>query len=327
MAKAKKIAGIECDESATAAVPRVLETRFDEMFRLRKAALDFKDPEGVHDMRVASRRVRSALRDFAPHLRKARIALSTKHVKETADKLGVVRDLDVAIIALEKLQKKANKEISSGLQGIIDDHKAGLDAARRELVEAINYRTLSQLKRSFRRAFKNAIVPRAITKTSTSGTTLLNSGPSYKVFARSTLIKHLKELEALSPCLYEPQKVKPLHEMRISAKRLRYAMELFAPCWGDKLGLFSRQVAQMQSALGELHDCDLWIEHFGRRLSRLKKKASSERATSQDERDAMIWLLSHFSRLRTKHFRAALARWYEWEEKDLCNRLTATLRT
>jgi CHAD domain-containing protein len=327
MAKAKKITGIDCNGAATEAVPLVLGPRLEEMYLLRKAALNFKDPEGVHDMRVASRRVRSALRDFAPHLRKTQIAPSTKHLKEIADKLGVVRDHDVAIIALEKLQKKANKEISSGLQGIIDDQKAGLDTARKELVQALNYKKLSQLKRNFLRTVENATVPRAATKTPTSGTTTLNSGPSYKVFARSTLIKRLKELEALSPCLYEPQKVKPLHDMRISAKRLRYAMELFAACWGDQLGLFSHQVARMQSSLGELHDCDLWIEHFGRRLSRLKRKASSERATSQDERDAMIWLLSHFSRLRTKHFRTALARWYEWEEKDSCNRLTAILRT
>jgi len=326
MAKAKKIAGIECDGAAIEALPLVLVTRLEEMCLFRNAALDFKDPEGVHDMRVASRRVRSVLRDFAPHLRRTRIVPSTKHLKEIADKLGVVRDHDVAIMALEKLQKKANREISSGLQRIIDDQKAQLEPARKELVLALNHKKLSQLKRTFRRAVEGAIVPRAAGKTATSGTPL-KSGPSYKVLARSTLIKRLNELEALSPSLYEPERVKPLHEMRIAAKRLRYALELFAGCWGDKLGLFSRQVAQMQSSLGELHDCDLWIEHFGKRLSRLKKNATSERTTSEDERDAMIWLLSHFSRLRTKHFRAALARWHEWDKKDFCNRLAATLRT
>jgi CHAD domain-containing protein len=325
MVKAKKIEGVECDGAATTAMPLVLGPRFEEMYLLRKTALDFRDPEGVHDMRVASRRVRSALRDFAPHMRKTRIVSSIKQLKEIADKLGVVRDCDVAIIALEKFQKKANSEISSGLQRIIDDQKAKLDPARKELVQALNYKRLSQLMRNFHHAVEDAIVPRAATTSPTSAK--LKSGPTYKAYARSTLLKRLKELEALSPSLYEPQRVKPLHEMRIAAKHLRYAMELFAACWGDHLDVFSRQVARMQSSLGELHDCDLWIEHFGKRLSRLKKRASSERATSEDERDAMIWLLSHFSRLRTKHFRAALARWHEWEEKDFCNRLTATLRT
>ena len=146
------------------------------------------------------------------------------------------------------------------------------------------------------------------------------------MFARSTLLKGLKELEASSISLYEPEKVEPLHEMRIAAKRLRYALELFKNCWGDSLGEFARQVAQLQSSLGELHDCDIWIEHFGKRLRRVKVKIG-EQTTPQDERDAMIWLLSHFSRLRTKHYRAALARWHEWETKDFCNRLSATLRT
>ncbi|MDQ3665370.1 MAG: CHAD domain-containing protein [Acidobacteriota bacterium] len=326
MAKAKNIDGIECDAATTEAVPLVLRPRLEEMCLLRKAALDFREPEGVHDMRVASRRVRSALRDFAPHLRKTKMAASTKQLKEIADKLGVVRDYDVAIIALEKLQKKANPEISSGLQRIVDDRKAKLDPARQDLVQALNYKKLSQLERKFNQAVAGAIVPQAPAETPASAATV-ERAPTYKMFARSTLIKRLKELEALSPSLYAPERVKPLHEMRIAAKRLRYAMELFAPCWGDQLGVFSRQVAQMQSSLGELHDCDLWIEHFGKRLSRLKKKARSERATSEDERDAMIWLLSDFSRLRTKHFRAALALWHEWEGKDFCNRLTATLRT
>jgi CHAD domain-containing protein len=325
MAKATQIAGIECDRAATEVAALVLLPRFEEMFLLRKAALDFSDPEGVHDMRVASRRLRSALRDFAPHLRKTKIAQPTKDLREIADKLGIVRDLDVAIIALEKLQKKANPEISSGLQRIIDDQKIKLDPARTELVQALNYNKLSQLKRNFRLAVEESI-PQTAAIPPASGPAS-KSGQSYKVYARSSLLKSLKELEALSPSLYEPQKVKPLHEMRIGAKRLRYALELFAACWGDQLGGFSHQVAQIQSSLGELHDCDLWIEHFGKRLSRLKKKASSERATPSAERDAMIWLLSHFSRLRTKHFRAALQRWHEWEEKDFCNRLISTLRT
>ncbi|HEV2883342.1 MAG TPA: CHAD domain-containing protein, partial [Pyrinomonadaceae bacterium] len=72
MAKAQQIVGIECDQAATEMVPLVLAPRLEEMCLLRKAALDFKDPEGVHDMRVASRRLRSALRDFAPHLRKTK---------------------------------------------------------------------------------------------------------------------------------------------------------------------------------------------------------------------------------------------------------------
>lgn len=324
MAKANEIVGIDCTGRAAEAVHLVLGPRLEEMILLRTRALDFSDPEGVHDMRVASRRVRSALRDFAPYLHKSKLSASIRQLKEIADKLGAVRDYDVAIIALEKLQTKATPEVSSGLQRIIDAQKAKRDPARKELLRAIGLKAISELKPAFLQAIAPSDPPPTSVKTKPR--TTRKSGASYKVFARATLLKRLKELEGLSTSLYEPQRVKPLHEMRIAAKRLRYALDLFAHCWGESLGVFSRQVAQLQSSLGELHDCDLWIEYFGKRLRRVKLKAG-EQATPQDERDAMIWLLSHFSRLRTKHFRAALARWHEWEAKDFCNRLSATLRT
>jgi CHAD domain-containing protein len=323
MAKAKEILGVDCGGLAAGAVPLVLERSLVEMCVLRTRALDFSDPEGVHDMRVSSRRLRSALRDFAPLLKKTKLSSSVRQLKEIAASLGAVRDHDVAIIALEKLQTKATPEISAGLQRIIDDHKSSRETARKDLRQAISIKTLSRLKPAFTEALESGALSTDGKRTKPETT---KKGGTYKVFARSTLLKGLKQLEALSTSLYEPEKVEPLHEMRIAAKRLRYALELFANCWGDSLGEFARQVAQLQSSLGELHDCDIWIDHFGKRLRRVKVKIG-EQTTPQDERDAMIWLLSHFSRLRTKHYRAALARWHEWETKDFCNRLSATLRT
>jgi CHAD domain-containing protein len=320
MAKAKEIVGVDCSAPAIKALALVLEPRLEEMCLLRTRALEFSDIEGVHDMRVASRRVRSALRDFTPLLRKTKLSTSVRQLKEIANRLGAVRDQDVAIVALEKLQTKATAEISSGLQRIIDAHNVKREAARKELREAISAKAISELKPAFVAALKGAPATRKTKPGVTS-----KQGASYKVFARSTLLKRLKELEGLSSSLFEPEKVEPLHEMRIAAKHLRYALDLFEHCWGESLGAFSRQVAKLQSSLGELHDCDLWIEHFGKRLRRVKTK--SDEATPQDERDAMVWLLSHFSRLRTKHFRGALALWHEWETKDFCNRLSATLRT
>jgi CHAD domain-containing protein len=46
-----------------------LRVRFDEVVNLRGAALDFRSIEGVHNMRVATRRLRSALRDYTPFMK------------------------------------------------------------------------------------------------------------------------------------------------------------------------------------------------------------------------------------------------------------------
>ena len=49
------------------------------------------------------------------------------------------------------------------------------------------------------------------------------------------------------------------HNMRIAAKRLRYVLELFAPCLGEEADAARRVAKQLQSVLGDLHDCDLML--------------------------------------------------------------------
>src|ERR1043165_4037592 len=83
MAKAKRIR-IKCNAPATAGIKLVLVTRFDELLSWRDATLDWSDPEGVHSMRVASRRLRSALRDFLPYVRKRRLGSVLKELKQLA---------------------------------------------------------------------------------------------------------------------------------------------------------------------------------------------------------------------------------------------------
>src|SRR5829696_8612819 len=104
MAKAKRIRGLRSDMPATAGIRLVLISRLGEMQGWRDAALDWTDPEGVHSMRVASRRLRSILRDVTPYVHKRRLSGATKQLKKIAGALGEVRDHDVALIALEEFK-------------------------------------------------------------------------------------------------------------------------------------------------------------------------------------------------------------------------------
>jgi CHAD domain-containing protein len=67
--------------------------------------------------------------------------------------------------------------------------------------------------------------------------------------------------EALAPDASEAQ-----HEMRIAAKRLRYLLEIFEPCLGEEAEAARDAAKDLQSVLGDLHDCDLMlakVEHIG----------------------------------------------------------------
>ena len=71
-------------------------------------------------MRVASRRLRSALRDFLPYLRKRGLSSVQKRLRNIADALGEVRDHDVAIMALEELEKEQTGYGQSFRKAIFD---------------------------------------------------------------------------------------------------------------------------------------------------------------------------------------------------------------
>lgn len=313
MAKAKRVKGIDCLGTASTGIKQVLVTRFGELYEFREAALDWSDPEGVHSMRVASRRLRSALRGFMPYLRKRGLTSVQKQLKNIADALGDVRDQDVAIMTLEKIQPPA--EFATAIKQFIDTKKEVRDQAREKLKSVLEKSQLQQLESDFMAGTDKAAA--------TNERRIVQSPQqiAFLKMSRTIVLDLLKELEKLSRDLFKPFEVETLHEMRISAKRLRYAIELFEPCWGHGIVSYAKRAARIQSALGEVHDCDVWIESLGKQITDARKHKSHEQVT------AFVWLLNHFIRLRTKYLRQAFARWREWEAQDMSAKLRAALHS
>lgn len=283
------------------------------MYGFREAALDWSDPEGVHSMRVASRRLRGAMRDFMPYLRQRGLTSVLKRAKSVAAALGEVRDQDVAIIALEKIQKEAPDEMSAALQQLVDERKERRNESREKLSSILIASEMKEAKMEFMSRIEKATAVRKA-----SGGT--QSQPTYSKMAATVILERLKELEKLSEGLYQPFEIEALHDMRIGAKRLRYAMELFQQCWGRSLQTLAKSAAKLQTALGDLHDCDDWIESLGKRISQARSQKRGDQVA------AFIWLLSHFVKIRTKHLRQAYDLWGEWEANDVSGQVQQALQ-
>jgi CHAD domain-containing protein len=280
------------------------------MYGFRQAALDWSDPEGVHSMRVASRRLRSAMRDFMPYLRQRGLTSVTKQTKSIAAALGEVRDHDVAIIALEKIENHAPDEMSAALKQLVDDRKSLRNESRDKLFSVLLADQLHEVRLDFMERIETATaLPRA------TGSKL-----TYSKMSAAVILARLRELEKLSDSLYKPFDIEPLHDIRIAAKRLRYALELFQQCWGGSLQAFAKSAARMQTALGEVHDCDVWIDNVGKQINQARKLKQNDQITS------LTWLLSHFVKVRTKHLRQAYAIWCEWEATDVSGQVRQAVR-
>jgi CHAD domain-containing protein len=305
MAKPKAVRGLDCSASAEKMIRLVLRSQLNAMCEHRDKALDWKDPEGVHVMRVFSRRVRSALIDFKPYLRKA--SLPHLKLRAIADSLGDVRDEDVALMELEELKTKVKGRAAEGIEMLAQERLTHRKQARAALKSDIKKSVIDDFRKEFLRKLRTV---RIVFSKKSRGKKGDETAPSFRSVGIEIIKARVKDFSAASSHLYLPFEIRELHELRILAKRLRYAIELFAVCWGEELKAIAKEIALLQTSLGELHDCDVWIDSLGSRLKRTSRK--NDRANST-LREGAAWLLQHFARKRMEHYRDALARWEQWQ--------------
>jgi CHAD domain-containing protein len=85
VARARDVPGFDCEEAFSASAERVVAVRAAEVFEHSDGVLDVGDIEPLHDMRVATRRLRAALEVFAPCFPAKRHRKALKRVKALAD--------------------------------------------------------------------------------------------------------------------------------------------------------------------------------------------------------------------------------------------------
>jgi CHAD domain-containing protein len=120
VAKAREIAGLDPDHPYQVVADRVVEVRASEVIEHSERVLDTDDIERVHDMRVATRRLRAALEIFEPCFGEERHRVALREVKAIADALGERRDRDVTIEALERFAEGLPAADRRGIDGLVE---------------------------------------------------------------------------------------------------------------------------------------------------------------------------------------------------------------
>jgi CHAD domain-containing protein len=134
MAKAQDIE-VTPDEAYGRAAARIVRVRAQELFDHADGVLDASDIERVHDMRVASRRLRAVLEIFAPCFPRAPFKSVLSDVKALADALGERRDPDVHIDAMAAFATKVTTAQRPGVQRLLE-HQRERQARGNEILAA-----------------------------------------------------------------------------------------------------------------------------------------------------------------------------------------------
>jgi CHAD domain-containing protein len=119
MAKAREVPGLDGQDPFRVAAVRVVTVRGAELFEQSENVLDTSDIERVHDMRVATRRLRAVLEIFAPCFERTLHRAVLGDVKSLADALGERRDPDVHIDALQRFGGAVAEADRPGIESLV----------------------------------------------------------------------------------------------------------------------------------------------------------------------------------------------------------------
>jgi len=239
MSKPTPIEGLDAQSTMDEAGRRSIEVRLGDVRKFEEKLAGAVDADDVHDMRVASRRLRAALELFD---RKRRLRAAHDAVEALGDALGEVRELHVQLAWLRDELSSASERDKLGLQALAGEREAKLS------------RRLDRLRAALGtwRDDGAPTVEAALAALSVGGRL-----GGHRV--RRRLSRRLKDTRRRAAAALKSMDPRTAHKLRIGAKKLRYLAELTAPAFPDDIAALLDRLQPLQETLGQLHDADVHI--------------------------------------------------------------------
>lgn len=233
------------------AASTLLDERGREFFRRRDEVLASFDAEAIHDLRVASRRLREGLLLFAPCYPGDGLDWLLKKVRKVTRLLGDVRNSDEAALFFATLLEELDSTCRTDLSRLVAAFREDRPAMLERLEAGLRKLTAAKLNDRFRRTVDNP--------------SLLAPGPggvdpfgTLADFARQALEARLHDVLRLVADAQVPTNVAAQHRMRIAIKHYRYRTEILSPLLGSDYKELHAALKGYQDVLGRMHDLDVF---------------------------------------------------------------------
>ncbi len=240
--------GVQPADPMAEAGRKVLLFQFERMLLHEPGARLGDDIEGVHDMRVATRRMRSGIRLFEPFYKPGRLSPFNAALKKTGGALGEVRDLDVFMV---KAQAFAKKSPDVNLDPLFDEWQTRLSAARERLIRSLDSREFERFTEDF---YEFLTTPGKGARPQPEPE---DREPYEARHVLPRLLYELYEQVRVYDDLVDSRDVVTLHALRIEMKRLRYALEFFEEILGPEGRGVIKEVKTLQDHLGDMNDAEV----------------------------------------------------------------------
>jgi CHAD domain-containing protein len=244
MPKAWDVDSLAADMPLSHAAAVILRVKLPEVLSYEAAAAG-GEVEGIHDMRVAAKRLREAVRVLRPALPTRHHKALLRQVEALNDSLGLVRDADVIAGALLKIARRDPR--AKPLQHLAQSLSRDRDRHHQALL-----RFLRQLHQDNFEDLYDSVMEEMATAPAAGQ-------PTLGAFAHEAITTRLNEVEAHQDIINTPWEVEAFHRQRIRVKKLKYALEPFLALLPGIEESYD-QIAEVQELMGLVHDCDVQTE-------------------------------------------------------------------
>lgn len=251
------LAPIAPTDTLTTAGRKLITADTIRLIALQDGAARGEDPDFVHDMRVAARRMRSTLRLLKPYYRLKQIKRLQKRLRWLSKQLGAVRDLDVLLADLE------TREVD-GKNDLIEKLSAKHQKAAKALTQALGSDAFAALVQKLAAFALDPDDPLA---------TRMPMPVEVRHLVPVLLHQQLAAVRGFNP-LFETDSAPDygmLHALRIAFKRLRYATGAFSDVLGPTSAGFIAALKPVQDHLGRLNDVVVFEKRLAKYAGRGKK--------------------------------------------------------
>jgi CHAD domain-containing protein len=229
----------------------LLHERGDDFFRRTDKVLENFEPDDIHDLRVASRRLREGLSLFAPCYSPDSILPIVKKIKRVTGLLGDIRNTDEAILFFSALYEEVGEPYREGLERLLRLFKE----KRKKVIRKLKNGLPEIVSSSLHGLYRSSVNAPLLFKQAPPGVDLL---APLSGFARTALEERLSEVLKLVPASRQAGEAKAQHLLRIAVKHYRYRLEILSFIAGDHYEEIHAAVKGYQDVLGRMHDMDVF---------------------------------------------------------------------
>jgi CHAD domain-containing protein len=272
----------KCKPSCEQIVRSVLAREAAGILKFDPVARQGDDPEGVHQLRVCTRRLRAELKIFAPVLKPRPLGKLRKELRWLGGILGRQRDLDVLYELLQSLSDELPLSLDRSVLKKIDQRRQREKIRVRRTLKSKRYRRLVA-------ALCDAVLDPPLRKNASKRAKAV-FGPEL----RDTLKTLFKSADKYGPT----SSVLQLHRVRIMAKHGRYSSEVACAYVSKDMANVASALAEVQEILGHLHDQAEAVAYLSARRMRPEGSCAVE-GSGESITAAIDWLGESIEKLKS----------------------------